>query len=443
MHGPIHKKANVRHKHDVLKKRHSVLVIAGFAAPFFLTAIALVVTIMHPSVSQSAGRLTSQLEVGVADLSPRGEGGGAFIPASCVLGPGLSGGHESCAPTVWWTPASITIPYGGLATFGWSSSQAYSCDHVVTGIAAGVGNFVYGGPSGTYTNVGPYSVSGVQTHTITCWDEPRTVSATAVLNITVLPDVKLETTTTGAGFPWAKIISFTATPSTVPELGSATLSWNAIGTCTGSGSFPGWAGAKAQTGSPVVANPNIVSTQRTTTYLFTLTCTKGATTVSASKQIVFYNDYTPPISCFTAGTKVTLADGSTKDIEDVVVGDMVAGSNGKANAVVGVEVPPLGDRPLYAINGSKAFVTAEHPFMTTMGWKSIDPTLTMKENALLDVGALSIGDILVTDNGNVAISSITQHSGDKEEKVYNLLLDGNHTYYANGFLVHNKMAIPD
>ena len=33
---------------------------------------------------------------------------------------------------------------------------------------------------------------------------------------------------------------------------------------------------------------------------------------------------------------------------------------------------------------------------------------------------------------------MTPHDGDPFTTVYNLLLDGNHTYFANDYLVHNR-----
>jgi hypothetical protein len=85
------------------------------------------------------------------------------------------------------------------------------------------------------------------------------------------------------------------------------------------------------------------------------------------------------VSCFIAGTKVLMANGTEKNIEDVKIGDVLLGSENSYNVVRGYDQPILGDRLLYSINGSDYFVTAEHPFMTTEGWKSISPEATKKE----------------------------------------------------------------
>ena len=36
------------------------------------------------------------------------------------------------------------------------------------------------------------------------------------------------------------------------------------------------------------------------------------------------------------------------------------------------------------------------------------------------------------------LESITPHDADASMTLYNLRLDGNHTYFANNYLVHNK-----
>lgn len=146
--------------------------------------------------------------------------------------------------------------------------------------------------------------------------------------------------------------------------------------------------------------------------------------------------------CFVAGTVIRMADGTDKYINDVEIGDIVLGMNGEENTVVNIERPLLGDRKVYSFNHGDPFVTAEHPFMTSVGWKSISPDATYEENPDLNVEELAPGDLLETVDTVVLfdIHSIQSHTFDPETPLYNLMLDGtgNHTYYADGFLVHNK-----
>ncbi|MFC0515141.1 Hint domain-containing homing endonuclease [Mucilaginibacter angelicae] len=144
-------------------------------------------------------------------------------------------------------------------------------------------------------------------------------------------------------------------------------------------------------------------------------------------------------SCFTAGTKVLMADGNTKNIEDIIVGDVLLGAGAVHNKVVSLDSPKLGNRKLYAINKGRHFVTEEHPFMTREGWKSINPAATLKENENLTVGALGTGDMLILAGGEeIVVESIESLEANPETQLYNFILEGDNTYYADGFLVHNK-----
>jgi hypothetical protein len=45
---------------------------------------------------------------------------------------------------------------------------------------------------------------------------------------------------------------------------------------------------------------------------------------------------------------------------------------------------------------------------------------------------------LVKDNGYERIETIDYIDSDYNTQLYNFVLDGDHTYYADGYLVHNK-----
>jgi len=151
------------------------------------------------------------------------------------------------------------------------------------------------------------------------------------------------------------------------------------------------------------------------------------------------------LSCFAAGTKVTMPDGSYKNIEDVQIGDKVRGKDGD-NTVLGFDRPPLKDglrEPvLYSINKGRPFITSEHPLLTKDGWKSIDPALTRLAKPhinYLNTTRLNVGDEIITDTGVVVVEYIEKHKVDNEDQtVYNFVLDGDHTYYADGYLAHNR-----
>ena len=77
-------------------------------------------------------------------------------------------------------------------------------------------------------------------------------------------------------------------------------------------------------------------------------------------------------SCFTAGAMVLMADGTERPIQSIRPGDVVIGRRGRVNRVRGCERTKLGRRRLYALNGGRPFVTAEHPFLTAESWKALE-----------------------------------------------------------------------
>lgn len=146
--------------------------------------------------------------------------------------------------------------------------------------------------------------------------------------------------------------------------------------------------------------------------------------------------------CFTSETLVTMSDGSFKEIGQISAGDRVLDPDGGYNTVKSVEIPKLGDRMLWAINKGEGFVTDEHPLMVVgKGWACFNPHSWANEHVIDGkrvTEEIEVGDVLITENGNVTVSSIQMYPNDENMLVYNLLLDGSHMYYANGYLAHNK-----
>ena len=156
----------------------------------------------------------------------------------------------------------------------------------------------------------------------------------------------------------------------------------------------------------------------------------------------------PGWSCFTAGTKVLVYVNdviSEVNIEDIRIGDILVGETSN-NTVLEYDCPLTDGRPIYGFNGDKEFVTSEHMFFTTGGWKAISAmdALTYHPDTFVELGmdwrsSLSIGDKLVCINGDiVTIDSISKIDVPDDTQVYNFKLDGDNTYYANKYLVHNK-----
>lgn len=153
----------------------------------------------------------------------------------------------------------------------------------------------------------------------------------------------------------------------------------------------------------------------------------------------------PSCCCFIRGTQITMADGSLKNIEDVLIGEYLLGQEGMHNKVVEFLRPTLGETKssLMAFNGGNPFMTSDHPvYIRGQGWKSYDPDMTVTKYNMV-VGMYAVGDVIETQDGvGFEIKSIEEHlSEDQNQIIYNFRLDGNHTYIADGLIVHNKDPI--
>lgn len=146
-------------------------------------------------------------------------------------------------------------------------------------------------------------------------------------------------------------------------------------------------------------------------------------------------------SCFVAGTKISMADGSLKSIEDVEVGDKVLGADSEVNTVKSLEGPIIGSRGTFIIN-DRVEVTGEHPFLSAHGWRVPDLELFHAQREAhqryLDIepSELNIGDILITGEGFETVESIEKSmERPQQEVVYDFIVDGSHTYLADGYVV--------
>ncbi|MEE9694028.1 hypothetical protein [Aeromonas hydrophila] len=157
-------------------------------------------------------------------------------------------------------------------------------------------------------------------------------------------------------------------------------------------------------------------------------------------------------SCFVAGTPILMADGEELPIETLRIGERVRDQYGRSNRILAIERVLLGERRLYGINRLAPFFTAEHPFLTTRGWAAIAPAMTRSENPTLAVLPLFTGMHLLGWSehvcaGNLALAphptpllveSLCWLDAPPTTALFNLILDGSHSYVANGLIVHNK-----
>ena len=181
--------------------------------------------------------------------------------------------------------------------------------------------------------------------------------------------------------------------------------------------------------------------------------------VSSSESVVTHNfhfgwRHPGGGTCFAAGTKISLENGDTKNIEDIVIGDEVLGWDGEdigVGVVTAIDhrhtvashaeaCERLGDKPsLYTINNTGIEFTPEHPFLTKEGWKSLVPEIRQEPyKSEAPARELEVGDFINVNGDWEEIKEIKVVRSNEEEPVYNFTVDKLHSYIANGIIVHNK-----
>jgi len=129
--------------------------------------------------------------------------------------------------------------------------------------------------------------------------------------------------------------------------------------------------------------------------------------------------------CFLPGTKILMADGSEKNIEDVIVGDMILTREGPfKNRLIADRVVNTmrHDVKEYMIINGTLRVTPVHRILVNGQWT--------------EIGQVKIGDWLIDVNGQKVIVETIEHVR-KPVTVYNFETQDSHTYLADYIYVHN------
>src|SRR3989344_436467 len=128
-------------------------------------------------------------------------------------------------------------------------------------------------------------------------------------------------------------------------------------------------------------------------------------------------------TCFLPDTLIKTNNGE-KMIKDIKEGDTVMSYNEQSGRYEYGKVTKTFEHNTngYLIINNKLKVTPNHPMHINGEWK--------------EIGNAKIGDKIKTLNGDETIFSIKQV--DENVDVYNLEVEGNHNYIAEGYLAHNK-----
>jgi hypothetical protein len=116
--------------------------------------------------------------------------------------------------------------------------------------------------------------------------------------------------------------------------------------------------------------------------------------------------------CFAPETKITMADGSLKRVEQISLNDHVANPlTGGYGIVVRVTRGPEKSKGLYEVGFGKSdyvAVTSKHPFMTRQGMRQADE--------------LKIGDEIAVKGGYRALTHVSRRPASDNQNVYNFAI---------------------
>ncbi|MCX6734460.1 MAG: polymorphic toxin-type HINT domain-containing protein, partial [Candidatus Peregrinibacteria bacterium] len=130
--------------------------------------------------------------------------------------------------------------------------------------------------------------------------------------------------------------------------------------------------------------------------------------------------------CFTGETQISMADGTTKAIKDIQKGDKILTKESEfSSRLISAEVTGKTIKHVseYLVINENLEVTAEHVVFANGQWTK--------------VANLKLGDSMVDKDGHlIKIASMRRMV--KPVDVYNIEIKNYHTYFANGFFVHNE-----
>lgn len=182
------------------------------------------------------------------------------------------------------------------------------------------------------------------------------------------------------------------------------------------GSGPGFSenSEREPNGSTVYNIPNLGGGQH---YSLTAYCSNDGGSISATCHTI--------LSCFLAGTKILLGDGTYKNIEDIKVGDSVMSYDTAKGQFVGSQVVKTiktqSDKYYVVNDGLK--ITPTHTLLVNGEWKASQQ--------------MKVGDTLFNADGEpTQITSIKEIVQNVD--VYNLFTDEPNDFFAENYLVHNE-----
>ena len=147
------------------------------------------------------------------------------------------------------------------------------------------------------------------------------------------------------------------------------------------------------------------------------------------------------VLCFAKGTKVQLADNSSKNIENLNIGDLVAYIDLETNQIKSAKIEKLEKVIHHGLvkykfeSGLEITATQDHPFrIEKQSWASLKPDKSKQYKGFENIEKVELGDFFLTAEGSDKLISIDFLEGEQETYTISRLSSGDN-FIANGLIV--------
>lgn len=148
----------------------------------------------------------------------------------------------------------------------------------------------------------------------------------------------------------------------------------------------------------------------------------------------------PSGSCFIKGSKVTMANGDLKNIEEIKLCDEVLSSYGYPVKVTIIDKVNIGNRKLIGFNDLEPFITEDHCLINEKKERiTFNLNLAVDQKHWENIKEIIPGDSVITQSGIQKIFKIKEKIINKTEEVYDIITE-DHTLIVNGIHAFDDMV---
>ena len=182
----------------------------------------------------------------------------------------------------------------------------------------------------------------------------------------------------------------------------------------------------------------LTDTKEWTTKFETMDVYKGDKRDDTALSDIYFADC--DVHCFAASTKILVTENTTRNIEEIKQGDMILAYDPETKQTFQSKVLETAKVPHDNIvcytfdDGRHITATDDHPFLTTHGWASANPSKTAAYKGFGKISTITTDDTIITSEGTVGLMAITRPH--QKIMTYTIVkLSKGNVFFANGMAV--------